>query len=86
MRGSVHIFEVGFGQPFSVSARYQLDTWTLALQKTRDGVILWEFWSSVVRGDFKSAFTSAFTFASFLCRRATIIARKLSMATILLCF
>ena len=31
-----------------------LTLWTLALQKTRDGVILWEFWSSVERGYFTS--------------------------------
>ena len=35
MHGSVHVFEVGFGQFFIFSARHQLDTWTLAPQKTR---------------------------------------------------
>ena len=32
--GSVHVFEVGFGKFFIFPARHQLDTWTLAPQKT----------------------------------------------------
>ena len=35
MHGFVHVFKVGFGQLFIFSARHQLDTWTLAPQKTR---------------------------------------------------
>ena len=33
----LHVFEVGFGQSFTLffSARHQLDTWTLALHETR---------------------------------------------------
>ena len=35
LHGFVHVFKVGFGQLFIFSARHQLDTWTLAPQKTR---------------------------------------------------
>ena len=35
LHGSVHVLEVGFALPFIFSGKHQLDTWTLAPQKTR---------------------------------------------------